>query len=469
MAVPQCDGPGATPPRQPMNLACTGGRDRSSGATLAPMVAPSQPPRTYVVEGHALVIRRFDLEVVDGRDVGKRVVSTSEELTVGTALGADLQLTDSAVSRLHCAVRVTQRGLELRDLGSTNGTFLGDHEVTQIFIRSHARIRIGQTTLAIAILDDHIEQPLAATDRFGDLVGASPAMRRLYPLIEQFAHSNAPVLVRGETGTGKVLVAETLHRASLRRDRPFVVIDCSALPHQGAESVLFGQARGAPEGDRPGMFEEAEGGTLLLDEIGDLPIELQPLLRRVLENRMVRRIGGDHARPIDVRVIAATHRDLRIEVNARRFRADLYYRLDVLRISLPPLRERDGDVALLARQFWRTLRGDEVIPPALLAALAAQSWPGNVRELRNAVERSALAGWSSLPGAELSYGEAKEQAVRLWERQWLEQLLVSHHQNLARAARAVRVGRSHLRELCRRHGLREAADSGGGDAPACDD
>jgi len=198
----------------------------------------------------------------------------------------------------------------------------------------------------------------------------------------------------------------------------------------------------------------------LLDEVGDLPVELQPLLRRVLEDRTVRRIGGDQARQVDVRVIAASHRDLRVEVNARRFRADLYYRLDVLRLALPPLREREGDVALLAAHFWRTARPDEDIPPALLAALVAQGWPGNVRELRNAVERCALVGWTPPPHSEPSYGQAKELAVRQWERQWLERLLASHDHNLSRAARAAQMGRSNLRQLCQRHGLRPAGEPG---------
>jgi transcriptional regulator with GAF, ATPase, and Fis domain len=419
------------------------------------------------VAGHTLLIRRFELVVVAGQDLGARVVSTAEELTVGTAPGADLPLADPAVSRLHCAIRVTQRGLELRDLGSTNGTYLEGHEIARIFLRARAEIRVGYTTIAIAILDDEIAQPLAATDRFGELIGASPAMRRLYPVIEQFARRDAPVLVTGETGTGKELAAEAIHLASARRDRPFVVIDCSTLPRQLAEMALFGHVRGAPgvpDGDRPGAFEDANGGTLLLDEIGDLPIELQPLLRRVLEDGVVRRVGGDRARQADVRVIAASHRDLRVEVNAQRFRADLYHRLDVLRLALPPLREREGDVALLAAHFWRTLRRGEDIPAALLAALAAQSWPGNVRELRNAVERSALVGWSPA-GAELSYGQAKEEAVRLWERQWLERLLVSHDHNLSAAARAAHMGRSNLRQLCQRHGLRAMADPGD-DGPA---
>ena len=411
---------------------------------------------TVTVRGQTACIRRFEVTVVAGPDLGARAVSTSDELVVGSAQGADLRLTDGAVSRLHCGLRATPRGIELRDHGSTNGTFLGEHEIVRAYVRDGARIRLGTTTIAVTILDDEIRQPLAQATQLGGMLGASTAMRRMYTLVEQYAQSDGTVLIRGETGTGKDLVAEAIHAASPRRDRPFVIVDCSALPRQLAEAELFGHVRGAYTGadaDRGGAFEEAHGGTLFLDEIGELPLELQPLLLRALENRTVRRIGASQPREIDVRLIAASHRDLRVEVNARRFRADLFYRLDVLRIAVPPLRERGEDVALLAAHFWRTLRGDE-IPPALLAELTAQSWPGNVRELRNAVERTALVGWTLPPGAPPSFAKAKDHAIRQWERQWLEGLLAAHGQNLTQAARTAQMGRSYLRQLCQRHGLR---------------
>src|SRR5690606_12375581 len=198
------------------------------------------------------------------------------------------------------------------------------------------------------------------------------------------------------TGTGKELFAEAIHARSPRARGPFVVVDCSALSHELAESELLGHERGAFTGadvQRIGAFESADGGTIFLDEIGELPISLQPLLLRVLESRTIRRVGASEHRPVDVRIVAASHRDLRTLVNDKRFRPDQYYRLNVLRIVVPPLRERRGDVELLAAEFWRTFRPDCAPPPGLLAHLAAQSWPGNVRELRNAVERAALIGW----------------------------------------------------------------------------
>jgi transcriptional regulator with GAF, ATPase, and Fis domain len=416
---------------------------------------------TLAVRGQTILVRQFEVTVVEGPDQGKRIASQSDELSIGTADGNDLKLSDPAVSRHHCTLHADERGLLLVDLGSRNGTFVNDVELTSGYVRSGARVRIGQSTIQVQVLDHDLEQPIASADRLGPLRGASAAMRRLYPLIEQCAASNATVLIVGETGTGKELIAEAIHQASPRRGAPFVVVDCSALSHDLAESELFGHERGAFTGadlQRIGAFESADGGTIFLDEIGELPLSLQPLLLRVLEARTIRRVGSNDQRAVNVRVVAASHRDLRTLVNDKRFRPDLFYRLNVLRIAVPPLREREGDVELLAAEFWRTFRPDLAPPPALLAHLAAQSWPGNVRELRNAVERAALIGWkpeqaSSAPVETLTYQQAKERAVWDWEKGWIERLLASHAGNLSRAARATKMGRSHLRELARRYGV----------------
>jgi len=395
--------------------------------------------------------------VVAGADAGARATSRGDELSIGTSDGNDLKLTDPAVSRHHCTLRVSERGLELRDHGSRNGTFVADCELVRGFVRSGARVTIGKTTFEVRVLDDEIEQPLAAGDRHGSLLGGSVAMRRIYALVDQCARSNATVLIGGETGTGKELIAEAIHYTSDRRGGPFVVVDCSALTPELAESELFGHEQGAFTGadhERAGAFETARSGTIFLDEIGELPLALQPLLLRALENRTIRRIGASDTRAIDVRVIAASHRDIRAMVNDKQFRADLFYRLHVIRIDVPPLRERTGDVRLLAEHFWRTFRPDRAPPDALLDRLAAQSWPGNVRELRNAVERAALLGWSPPPSEQpLTYQQAKERAVHEWEREWVARLLAEHGDNLSRAARAAHMGRSHLRELARLHGL----------------
>jgi transcriptional regulator with GAF, ATPase, and Fis domain len=421
-------------------------------------------PETHGIRGDSIFIRRFEVTVVDGPDRGLRAVSSDEELTIGTAQGCQLQVSDASVSRHHCAIRVTARGLELRDLGSTNGTFVGEHEIVRGYIKSGARLRLGTTTISVDILADEIAQPLATEATFGDLVGASPAMRRLYPMLERCAKSDVTVLIEGETGTGKELVAEAIHLSSARKSRPFVVVDCGALPRQLTESELFGHIRGAftgAESDRVGAFEQATGGTIFLDEIGELALELQPLLLRALENQTIRRVGTNEQQAIDVRVIAATHRDLRVEVNEKRFRADLYYRLNVMRIVMPALRDRTGDIRLLAKHFWQMFRPDQSAPEELLLELESQTWPGNVRELRNLVERAALIGYTTALGTDtdVPYGEAKQRALGDWERRYLQRLLAAHDHNLARAARAAQMGRSNLRQLVRRYGLGRSDDA----------
>ena len=414
-------------------------------------------PPTRMLRGSSMFVRRFEAHVLEGVDRGARVTSSREELTIGTARGVDLRLTDLAVSRHHCALRATERGLELRDLGSTNGTFIGGTEIVRGFVQDESRLRVGQTTIGVTILKEELEQPLAAGDRFGELLGRSPPMRQLYAVLERAAPTDATVLLEGETGTGKEVVAESIHAASTRRDGPFVVVDCGALPRQLTESELFGHIRGAftgAENDRVGAFELAQGGTIFLDEIGELALDLQPLLLRALESRTIRRVGTNEQRAIDVRVIAASHRDLRFEVNARRFRSDLFYRLDVVRVTLPRLADRGDDIALLAEHFWRALRPDRSLPPEMLADFARQRWPGNVRELRNAIERLALIGWEPpTPVAPLTYLQMKEAATRKWEAEWVRDLLAANDGKVARAARAAQMSRSHLRELVSRYGL----------------
>ncbi len=414
--------------------------------------------RVLTVRGESFYTRRFKLEVIEGPDRGTQVVSEREELTIGGERGVDLQLTDPSVSRHHCVLRASSRGLEIRDLASTNGTSVAGCEIVRAFITSGTRLRIGRSVIAVDVLADEIEQPIAASDHFGGLIGASLAMRRLYPILDRFAQSDANVLLTGETGTGKELAAEAIHEASRRAAEAFVALNCGALPAHLTESELFGHVRGAFTGAdvaRTGAFAEANGGTIFLDEIGELPLALQPLLLRVLETQTFRPLGGAADRHVNVRVIAATHLDLREAVNERRFRSDLYFRLHVLPLELPPLREREGDVELLATRFWRELRRTEP-PTALIAELARQRWPGNVGELRNAVERAALIGWApdeASDAAELSYGEAKERASLAWEREWVGTLLARHDGNLSAAARSARMGRTYLRKLARRHGI----------------
>jgi DNA-binding NtrC family response regulator len=395
------------------------------------------------------------------------------ELTIGTAEGNDLRLADAAVSRHHCVLAVTPLGVELRDLGSTNGTTLGGHRVNSAYVKPGAVIGVGATSLRFEILGDAIDEPVSREDRFGPMRGHSLAMRRLFAIAAQVAPSDATVLIEGETGTGKGLLAEAIHEASPRAGSPLVVVDCAALPPMLLESELFGHEAGAFTGARArriGLFESAAGGTVFLDEVGELPLELQPKLLRAVERHEVRRVGSHERIPVDIRILAATNRDLRREVNRGAFRSDLWYRLTTVRLVIPPLRERREDIPLLVSHFYRQMAPDpSAHPPAeLLTALQSGDWQGNVRELESAVERALLTDdpetweellrtgrggsvWGFDPG--LSFRSAKDRAMSAWEAQYLHQLVAHADGNVSLAARAARMDRSHLRALLRRHGI----------------
>ncbi|MEZ4315796.1 MAG: sigma-54-dependent Fis family transcriptional regulator, partial [Polyangiaceae bacterium] len=314
-----------------------------------------QPPRREVrVEG-------FALTVIEGPDAGASVHAKTTEVSAGTAEANDLVLTDPTVSRHHFSITATADGFLLRDLGSSNGTWLGSARILTAYVDDGARLRVGRTTIRVDPLDEDICEPLSAEDRFGPLLGTSDAMRRIFAVLPRIAQSETTILLEGETGTGKGVLASAIHDASARAERPFVVLDCTAIAPTLIESELFGHVKGAFTGaatDRAGAFEQAKGGTIFIDEIGELPLDMQPKLLRALEEKTVKRVGGNQRIKLDARVIAATNRDLRAEVNRGTFRADLFYRLNVVRIQVPPLREREGDIERLARYFHAELVPD---------------------------------------------------------------------------------------------------------------
>jgi DNA-binding NtrC family response regulator len=441
------------------------------------IVTTPNSTRALAVNSREIVFNKFRLEVVEGPDRGIHVISSGDELTVGSERGNDLCLTDPAVSRHHCVVRVNEDGVLVRDLGSTNGTTLGEYRVESAFLNPGARLRLGSSVLRFDVLSDEIRERLSELDRFGPMLGVSTAMRRVFALLERMAVTDSTVLLEGETGTGKELAAEAIREASARGAGPFIVVDCGAIPPTLIESELFGHVRGAftdAREDRCGAFEMAHGGTIFLDEVGELPLEMQPKLLRVLEKGSVRRVGSDRVQEVNVRIIAATNRDLRAEVNRGGFRPDLFYRLNVLRVRIPPLRERREDIPLLVAHFYSDLAGaaESLPPPELVTELARHSWPGNVRELRAAVQRAVVLGnerWrdedAELGGApvaresadtfrfDVPFREAKEEAVSHWERDYLATLLEANLGNLSRAARQVQMDRNYLRELLRKHGI----------------
>lgn len=407
----------------------------------------------------------FRLTVVDGGEGSLEV--TSGRCTIGTHESNDLRLEDKRVSRFHCEIVDAAR---VRDLGSRNGTSVDGVRVVEAFLRAGSLLKLGGVTLRFDPLRDVHRLPLSARTSFHGLVARSVAMRAALASIERAATSDATVLLEGETGTGKGKVAEAIHRAGARAGGPFLIVDCGAVPAALIESELYGHEKSAFTGAserRIGAFEEASGGTLFLDEIGELPLEQQPKLLRALESKEIRRVGANRHERVDVRIVAATNRDLRREVNDGRFRADLYYRLAVLRVTLPPLREREDDIPVLARELLASLgAGEETIDrlctPELLASLRRAAWPGNARELRNHLER-CLAFDEALPigdelkregapvDASVPYAEARRRAIEAFEREYVRDLLARHGGKVSEAAAAAGMDRVYLHKLVRRH------------------
>jgi transcriptional regulator with GAF, ATPase, and Fis domain len=326
-------------------------------------------------------------------------------------------------------------------------------------------VTVGNTQLRLDATRATVELPLASAERFGALVGRSAAARRLFALLATVAPLDTTVLLSGETGAGKDSCAEALHAHSRRAAGPFIVVDCAGLAEGVAESELFGHTKGAFTGantDRDGVFVEAQGGTVFIDEIGELPRHLQPKLLRVLERREVRPVGGNEAIKVDVRVIAATNRDLKMEVNRGNFREDLFYRLNVIPIRVPPLRERQEDIPLLANLFWQRVTRDpgRQCPTRLLHSLMGRSWPGNLRELCNKIEEAALLDKREVTDGEratrVSYEEARRDAVAGFERLFLTELMREANGNIAQAARLASMDRMYLTKLLQRHGMRSS-------------
>ena len=343
----------------------------------------------------SLTLRKYWLKLPSG----ERLCFDKRLIYAGTAPDNHLVVDDPTVSRVHCKIEADKHGHRIRDLESKNGVRVNGIRVTDAYLPADAVIRLGETEIQFQLADESVEVELATKGRFGNLLGESAEMREIFALLSRIAPTPATVLVEGESGTGKELIAEALHQESPRKSAPFVIFDCSAVPKELVESELFGHVKGSftgAIGNRVGAFEEANCGTLFLDEIGELPMDMQPKLLRVLEKREVKPVGANDRRKVDCRIVAATNRDLEKEVQNGNFREDLYYRLAVIKVRLPALRNRTEDLPLLVNHFVTAAK--QALSPSAqfqvswetMQKLQRYHWPGNVRELKNFIERAVL-------------------------------------------------------------------------------
>jgi DNA-binding NtrC family response regulator len=475
---------------------------------------------SYLDRGPTLHVRRCILQKVD--DPSQEWSFDKEEIRIGSMEDNDVVLGDDTVSRYHCRISQEDNGYVLLDQRSTNGTFINKVRIREAFLKPNSIVSVGQSQLRFNAREEEVQIVPSRSDHCGGLIGGNARMREIYSIIEKIAPTATTVVIDGETGTGKEVVAQAIHSLSPRSRNDLVVFDCGAVPPNLIESELFGHEKGSFTGavmTRQGLFEQADGGTLFLDELGELPLDLQPKLLRALEQREVRRVGSAKASKVDVRIIAATNRNLEDEVRAGRFRQDLFYRLSVVRLHLPALRDRADDVPLLIQHFLehgafnRKPNAPSVRGASREAVIALQSypWPGNVRELVNVVERAVsfcdndvielsdlpdyvrtakvappkeppprrattvpVAGTPLAPTVSMNpntpapappdellaegvtFKDAKERWVASFERDYILQLLRRNNGNISHAARAADIDRKYFRKLMKKYDIEAA-------------
>ncbi len=415
------------------------------------------------------------IRVASGAATPQSFRLTRGSCVLGAAQGADIVLSDSTVSRRHVELTLAPEGVSIADLGSRNGTFYLGQRVERMTLALGSRFRVGSAEIWIEADEESLSETSSEDGQVTEyhaIVGASPAMRQLFARLKRLEGSLVNVLVQGESGVGKELIANAIHKGSLLAEAPFLAINCGALAKELVASELFGHKRGAFTGAheaRRGAFERADGGTLFLDEIGELPLDVQPMLLRVLESGEVQAVGDDQQRRVKVRVVAATNRSLADEVRAGRFREDLFFRLAVVTLTVPPLRERVEDISLLAQRLAKA-EGVHELPAELLSELSSRPFPGNVRELKNAVLAFLALGdlpdhGPSLAGDDLEralrklidlarpYADQKDELAGRFTRVYLEALLRKVGGNQTEAAKLAGMDRGYLGRLVAKHGL----------------
>ena len=440
-----------------------------------------------------LQLETCSISVIKGGTNSELLSFSKDIIRIGAHPRCDVIINDGTVSRFHCEVHKHEDGYRLIDENSTNGTYIGQLRIRDVYLHAGCEFQIGNTTLSFSPQVEKISVEESAQSSCGPLIGGSYQMRSIYSLIERLAPSDLSVVIQGETGTGKELVAQAIHQLSRRANKPLIIFDCSAVPEHLIESELFGHEKGSFSGairTHSGVFEQADGGTLFLDELGELSTSLQPKLLRALESGMIRRVGGEQTIKVDVRVISATNRNLEEMVREQTFRQDLFYRLAKVQLPLPPLRDREGDIVMIAEHFLARLnqqnegyRHISGITPNALHQLAAWSWPGNVRELRNVIERAyTFADREMIHSADLttqiqavqaqqvvedqgqgslnfdipdnySLKEAKERIISTFEKDYLQQLLDRHQNNISAVSREAGIDRRHVYRLMKKYNL----------------
>ncbi len=455
---------------------------------------PAPPPDrgvTQIIGAHTIPSQTvLVVRILSGSLKGSEAILLGQEpFVIGSGFDATLRLPDPAVSRRHLELINKNGVVAARDLGSTNGSYFEGTRFESLSLSPGAVFRIGETELQLVAPQKSDPMPPAEETAFGSLLGKSRKMREIFAILKRAAKSDATVLITGETGTGKEVVAESIHAGSRRAEHPFVVVDCASIPANLIESELFGHVKGAftnANSDRMGAFEAADGGTIFLDELGELPAALQPKLLRVLETKRIKRVGANDFQPVDVRVVAATNRALEEEVRQKRFRSDLYFRLAVIRVNLPALRQRREDIPLLAQAFLDKLgRPDLALGADVIAALSSYDWPGNIRELRNVIEQAASLSSEGLSLAlrlkakpqpairtgpeasgvlvggffHLPFKDAKKQAMIAFETAYANYVVELAAGNISKAAELAQVHRNVLHRILARARGEEVEDT----------
>ncbi|MBF0105197.1 MAG: sigma 54-interacting transcriptional regulator [Deltaproteobacteria bacterium] len=444
-------------------------------------------------EGRDLIsLRKYQL-VVHGNEGNRRKFELGNKklIKIGKKVDNDIVINDKTVSRYHIEIQFTpDNGYLLKDLNSTNGTSINGMKIKEAYLSQGDLIEFGESKIEFQTYDENVQIEPSSENYFADMVGKSRKMRQIFGVLGRISPTQATVIIEGETGTGKELVAQAIHDNSTRKDKPFITFDCSSVAPNLIESELFGHTKGSFTGaikDRIGAFEAANGGTIFLDEIGELNKDLQPKLLRALEQREIKRVGSTKTVKLDVRVISATNRNLKEEVKVGNFREDLYYRLSVVKIQVPPLRERLEDIPVIVEKVLSVARFNKTddgkfyvtrVEDDALKMLQRYQWPGNVRELTNIIERSvsfsengvirgqhlqyvfseADSGEEAtvrLEGVEMDkpFKEAKQAVVESFEKEYLQELLERNKGNVSRASREAKIDRKHLRNLLIKYGI----------------